>query len=283
MNKKFSLFIAFISLAAFSFFGYFCFRFFVGFDFTKIEAATLIRISIAVISVYFLKFLRLYIILLGNSFTKKTLLRNFFGTSIVTSILPFKTGEFYKGFAIGKMIGSYPGGFIAVFYDRFIDTIALITVSLVAGLFTKIEITNAFLILLLFLIFMIFIYCLFDSFYRYWNQFLILRKSSKNTLRALQLLNICHKAVTNIKTVVMGRFPILYLISLSAWILEFSFVVLLSPENNLNRYISNLFTGNISSDNTLYILISILLYLIFELFLFAGFVFKKILNSKKDK
>ena len=219
--------------------------------------------------VNFTKAIRLYIIIFGNKFSKREYFIQFIKTSIVNSLLPFKSGELYRGYCIGKIMKSYANGYIAILFDRFVDTLALMTVVVSMNLFMNVEITAVFGVLTVFLFFLMIVYWGFLPFYQYWNHFLIFYKNSSHTLIALLFLEKCKVAFENISYIVKGRFMILYLVSFLAWTLEIAGLYLLRNINDkieIGNYLLDILMGKANINNFIYILLSL------SVFLVSGFI-----------
>lgn len=226
-----------------------------------------------VVIVNLIKALRLYIILFGNQFSKTIYFMQYFKTSFVNSLLPFKSGELYRGFCIGKIVGSYTEGYIAILFDRFVDTLALLSVIIFLSFFFGMKIKIIYIFLIIFLVLMMLIYLFFIPFYQYWNRFLIFYKSSEHTLSGLYFLEKCKEAFEHIRLLVKGRFLILYLISIFAWGLETA-TLFLGHDNDrgieMSTYLSAILTGKTNKSNLVFIAFSLGLFLGAGLFLKLG-------------
>ena len=115
---------------------------FLGINIKKISAeelklnttiAYIIQVFGVAVFVHAIKALRLYIVLFGNKFSFRKYLGQYIKTAAVNLLLPFKCGEIYRGLCIGELIGTYAEGYIIVIFDRFVDTLALITMVILAG------------------------------------------------------------------------------------------------------------------------------------------------------
>jgi uncharacterized protein (TIRG00374 family) len=229
--------------------------------------AYLIIIFITAISVHMMKALRLYIILFGNQFSLSCYIQRYIKTATLNLLLPFKTGEIYRGYCIGEMIGSYADGYIIVIFDRFVDTLALISIVLISTIIADFEISAVYAILTLFLIVIILIYILFLPLKDYWNNFLIFKKSSKNTLKGLHIIKTAENAYKNINDVVKGRFIILCFLSLVAWGLEIGSLFLVGQElekTSLGIYLTDILKGTLNSNNIVYTICCFIFFVIVE-------------------
>lgn len=227
-----------------------------------------ILILLVAFSVHIIKALRLYVILFERKFNKLKYVQQYAKTAIVNLFLPFKSGEIYRGLCFGNMIGSYAQGYIIVVFDRFVDTLALITIVICCGLFVGFEITPVYIILLIFLLCMIVIYGMFIPLYRYWNHFLIFNKKSQHTLSGLQFLSTCYKAFLQINQVVRGRFVLLYLLSLIAWGIEIGSICIATHGVNkvrISTYLTGILTGELNDSSLIYSIVCLVLFIIVEI------------------
>lgn len=248
-------------------------------EWNNITALYILGVILIVIFVHTIKALRLYIILFGNNFNLEEYLEVYVKTAAVNLLLPFKCGEIYRGLCIGGLIGGYAEGYIVVIFDRFVDTLALITIVAGAGVLSGFEITFTYLLLACFLLLVIAIYCLFMPLYEYWNHFLIFKKKSEHTLRGLQFLSICKSTFIHINEMVKGRFIILYLLSLAAWGVEVGYFLLLTNVANemaISTYLSDVLAGTLNANNAIYMIVCLVVFLICGGVLASVKIFEKV-------
>lgn len=234
-------------------------------EWNNITVIYILGVVLVVILVHTIKALRLYIILFGNRFSLEEYLKVYVKTAAVNLLLPFKCGEIYRGLCVGGLIGGYAEGYIVVIFDRFVDTLALITIVAAAGVLSGFEITLTYLLLACFLLLMIVIYCLFMPLYEYWNRFLIFKKKSEHTLKGLQFLSICKNTFIHINEMVKGRFIILYLLSLTAWGGEVGYFLFLTNVTNemaMSTYLSDVLAGTLNANNAIYMIVCLVVFLI---------------------
>lgn len=173
-----------------------------------------------VITVYLVKMLRLYIALSGTKvpFWRHVLL--FFKTAPVSILLPFKLGDVYRMYCYGYYIRDYIRSTVTVLLDRFVDTLALLTV-IAFVFFHHGESSPLFLsLLILFLVFLLTLYFAFPTFYAYWNKYLIECEAHRYTIVMLECLASFKNVYQSIRSVIKGRFLTLYFLSLIAWLAE---------------------------------------------------------------
>lgn len=231
-----------------------------------------ISIFLLALIVHVLKAVRVFIVLFGESFDKKRFTFCYIKTAIVNLLLPFKSGELYRGYSVGKLVGSYSTGYIMVLLDRFVDTLALICIIIVAGLIEGFSITTLYLCLAAFLLFAILVYWIFKPLYQYWNHFLVFRKSSNHTLWGLKFLQLCKQIYENVQSVVRGRFAIVFALSLAAWCAEVLGMMSLAEYTDsfgMATYLEDIMSGELSVLSTSFVLMSIILFGIVGVFLGA--------------
>jgi hypothetical protein len=216
-------------------------------------------IALMTIVVHTMKALRLYVLLFGKKFRLSKFLFTYARTTVVNILLPFKSGELYRGYCVGNLIDSYAEGYVIVIFDRFIDTLALMMVVLLSGLLVGFEITLSYLVLFAFLILLVLIYWIFEPLYDYWNHFLVFNKKSVNTLRGLKFLQVCKLEYMQILKVVRGRFGMLFLMSIIAWVIEIGTLGFLNKffsKEGLSEYCSTILAGKMSINNISYLMAS---------------------------
>lgn len=237
------------------------------FNVSSVTAGMVAMVVIAVIMINILKALRLYIIIFGKKFGLRSFGWKYMATSFVNIITPFKLGEIYRGFSIGELLGSYAEGYIIVLFDRFIDTFALVTVSLLICVYTNMHITLIYGMMMIFLLVLLVISLSMESLYRYWNHLLIIRKNSKNTIMALKLLEKIKLGTEELKSVSSGRFLILFFLSLIAWAIEILTSIFLGYSlsgDGVNAYLIDVLKGGLSTYGVLYLLTSVAVYIMFS-------------------
>lgn len=224
----------------------------------SLSLGSLVVTLIVVALVHSLKGLRFYLIMLDYSFPLPVFLNLYAETALVNLLLPYKAGEIYRGLRAGRAAESFLQGYASVLFDRFVDTLALVTViigfSFLAG--TGIPATCAF--FAAFAFFIAALYWFFPSLDRFWQHYLLFNRSSENTLRALYICQLCHRAYDRVYTVVRGRFVLLYLMSVTAWFIEIGGLLVLggkSSGSGLEGYLSAVLLGHPVSENSAYILL----------------------------
>lgn len=222
---------------------------------------TLLSSFVTAVSVNMIKALRLYLVLFGNVFSFYDFLRVYAKVSVLNLILPFKIGELFRGYDLGRLIHSYPDGYLMAVLDRFVDTLGIVTVFLFSNMILHKTLGSVFVILLVFLVIVIMVYELAGPLYSYWNHFLIIRKNSANTLKALAVLEYCNRAYQSAERIIRGRFGILYMLSLAAWLVEAGNIYLTQGESTAaEKYLSDILLGR-PNDGYFFFLVFSLIFL----------------------
>lgn len=217
------------------------------------------------------KALRLYILLFGRKFTATAYAMQYIKTAFVSLLLPMKTGELYKGYCMGQMVGSMSDGYAVILLDRFLDTLALVSVVFASVIFWRTKLASVYIIFAAFLILLMIAYGMFQPLYQYWNHFLIFHKNSEHALAGLAFLEACRHSFAGIRRLVRGRFAVLYLISVSAWAVEIAVIFAGSPNRDsdwLSNYLTNLLSGTFQPDTSVYLGACLVCLFVFRILLF---------------
>ncbi len=218
-------------------------------------------ISVAIF-VHMIKALRTYVLLFGNRSRMTGYIHLYARTTFVNLLLPYKIGEIYRGYRLGKFLSSPVQGYMVMLADRFVDTLALMTIVVASALTAGVEMTLSYGVFMLFLGLLILAYHAFPPLSQFWGHLLIYNKSSENTLRALRFLQMGEKAYLHIDRIFRGRFLILYLLSLLAWGIEIGGLLMIGEmfsSVRLGRYLSDVMAGHMNMDNLFYMLACLLL------------------------
>lgn len=248
-------------------------------------AASILILIITVILVHAVKAGRLYIALYGAEIDFVTFLKIYCKVTPVSVVFPFKLGEFFRMYCYGKQLRSVLKGIVIILLDRFMDTIALVTMLLLVWVFNGGHIPSIAYLLSIFLILALLIYFLFPGVYRFWKKYLLRARASKNKIRALKMLEALHMIYREIENVARGRGVILYFMSLFAWGVEAGSLALLngfSRNGELNQmisdYLMSAMSGNQSMELKQFVFASVVLLIVSYLFLKAG----KMIAAKKE-
>lgn len=226
-----------------------------------IKVSRLGFLGIAVVGVYLLKMLRLYVAFAGTGISFRRHLQLFFKTAPVSLLLPFKLGDLYRMYCYGFSIQGYLRSVVTILLDRFMDTLALISVILVFAVMQGFSTSYFIYALVLFLMISLAIYYTFPAFFTYWNRYLIESPATGYRLFYLKFLNSLNLVYKEIRLVVQGRFMTMYVLSLLAWIVELGLVALASgvdfKVSSLVRYLESALGIGIDEVQQLFVLGSI--------------------------
>ncbi len=222
-------------------------------------------VLVFVLIINLLKGLRGYILLFDYRFEKREYMLEFILTSLVNQFVPYRLGEIFRGFRYGKLIGSYSEGYVAMILDRFVDTLALVTIVLVTLLTGGSTPSDIYYILGGFILLIFVIYQVFDSLYHFWNRTLLKRPSSKHTLQGLRLLKNTRRAVQSVEKMASGKMLILYVLSILAWATEVYSMVYISRKvggTTLAEYLNSILGSGQQASNAIFIVFSLILYIV---------------------
>lgn len=188
----------------------------------------IITLIITVILVNILKMFRLFLALYGSEISLKDYLITYIKVTPVSILVPFKLGELFRIYCYGSEINNILKGIVVILLDRFMDTIALITVVFGLCIIMGGQVTSVVYFLIIFLIVLSIIYIVFPGLYRFWKKYLIDCKASVHKMWALELIEKINSVYTEIEGVVKGRGIVMYGISLVAWMIEIGNLAILS-------------------------------------------------------
>lgn len=229
------------------------------------NALSFLVITVTAILVHTIKVIRLYLALYGSDITFNICLKIYCRVMPVSVVIPFKMGEFFRMYCYGKQIGNVLKGAIIVLFDRFMDTVALVTVIIFMWLLYRGDMTLLVYILLAFLMFAMFIYFIFPGLFKFWKQYLLKAKASRNSLSALRILEALNCIHQEIVWVAKGRGLLLYFISLVAWSVEIGSLAIVNriarnrkPGQMVFKYLSSAMTGNQLLELRQFIIVSVI-------------------------
>ena len=181
-----------------------------------------------IILVHLLKMIRLYFTLYDSKIEFHEYFKIYCKVTPVSVILPFKLGEFFRMYCYGYKINNFLKGMIIIILDRFMDTIALVTVILLSLGVTGGHLTRFIYFLFIFLLLLIPIYVAFPGIYQFWRKWLLKSNASTKKLCSLRVLDTLKKVYLEVENVIKGRGIILYFLSLIAWGIEIGCLILLN-------------------------------------------------------
>ena len=203
-----------------------------------------------VFSVYSLKAFRFYFLVAGSGIPLVKYICVFAQTSFVNIIVPFKAGEIFRLFCFGHLTKNYPKGFAIVLLDRFVDTLSLLAILLVANILDKTETSAIFFLLVAVCAFLILFYALLQGILVYWNEYFIKSKSSRSHLNALIFVNKLTEVYDELRNLVNGRFFLIFVLSIFSWGIEIGSLLLcrnyfdFEQKGLISNYLSAALSGN---------------------------------------
>lgn len=189
--------------------------------------------------IHIARFIRMYFILLEDLIRPNRFLQLYLKTTFVSTLIPFKIGEFFKMYCYGAETGKTLTGIVAVVIEKFFDAFMLCLFMLPYA-FSHNSLTPLLVVLLSFIIVALVAYFSFEGTYRYLNKFLICRGGGHKSLTLLKILEGTKKAYDSAKHTLQGRFILLLFLSLIAWGVESLLVVILNSDS-LNFNLSTMF------------------------------------------
>lgn len=122
--------------------------------------------------VHLIKASRLYLILYEYNIDICTYTKIYCKVTPVSLVFPFKIGEFFRMYCYGTELESMVKGIVIIIFDRFMDTLALVTILLLVIMFNGGHISLFTYLLFLFLISILIIYLAYPGIYKFWKNIL---------------------------------------------------------------------------------------------------------------
>ena len=214
---------------------------------------SVLLIIVTVVTVHSLKSLRLYLSMSTTSIRLSSYLRIYCKVTPISMLLPFKLGDIFRVYCYGRTIRSQTKAFFLILQDRFIDTFALILILVLSQLFIGGQTTLLTFVLLFFVFFVLALYIIFPSLYFYWKNYLIETKSTPNKIKMLRSLRLFYQLYSEIEFITKGRGLIQLFLSLCAWSIEVSVMVVFLGTNEFNsgilQNISNYLSAALGAAN----------------------------------
>lgn len=237
----------------------------------------IVIITVTVVIVHFLKAFRLYLALYGSNISASSYAKIYCKVTPVSILLPFKLGELFRMYCYGHQIDNMLKGIVTVVLDRFMDTIALVTMIIVMWFYSGETIIPLVYLLVVFLVAAVLIFIVFPGLYAYWKKYLLRADATPRKLRILFYLDKMNMVYDEIVNVSKGRGIILYALSLLAWITEIGSVVLMNGlgektglSQKISEYLRSALSGNQSIELKRFILISVVLMIVIYLLVKLG-------------
>lgn len=241
-------------------------------------------LSAVVMLVHIIKSARLYLALYGSNINLFVYLKTYCRVTPVSMVAPFKLGEFFRMYSYGVLLESVLKGVVIILFDRFMDTIALITAIVLVWIFNGDQIAPFVYLLLAFLVFFLLIYSSYPGVYKFWKKYLLRAKASPNRLAVLKMLERLNLLYQEVENVTRGRGVILYFMSLVAWGVEIGSLAILNEIEGkgkagqiISDYLVSAMTGGQCIEMKKFVIVSVVLLAILYLMAEAGrsFVGKK--------
>lgn len=230
---------------------------------TWFSAAVLIM---TVVVVHLIKAFRLYLILYGSDIGFKEYMKIYCKTTPVSVLFPLKTGEFFRMYCHGKKQGNLLKGVVIILLDRFMDTIALVTMILAVWLINGGHVTNVVYFLIVFLVFVLLMYFAFPGVYKIWKKQIMCAKATKNKLAVLKLLEMFQLIYKEITAVSKGRGILLFSLSIVAWSAEIGSIAIVHGFRGdgkltqaISDYLMAAMSGNQSEELRQFVFASVIL------------------------
>ena len=240
--------------------------------FSDVGLQNIMIITATVVIVHFLKAFRLYLALYGSDISASGYAKIYCKVTPVSILLPFKLGELFRMYCYGHQINNMLKGIVTVLLDRFMDTIALVTMIIFMWLYSGEAIIPLVYLLVVFLIGAVIIFIVFPGLYSYWKKYLLKAKGTPKKLRVLFFLGKMNMVYAQIINVSKGRGIILYVFSLLAWMTEIGSVVLLNGfgegtglSDKISDYLRSALSGTQTIELKRFILLSVVLMIVIYL------------------
>ena len=192
---------------------------------------------LAVVLVHSLKAIRLYIALYGADITGSDYIKTYCKVTPISILFPFKLGELFRMYCYGATINNMLKGVVTVILDRFMDTVALVTMIFLVWVVNGGVIMPIVYFLLIFIVAAGVLFMALPGIYKYWKKYLLQADASPRKLKALKFLDNLNKVYVEIANVSRGRGIILYILSLLAWAIEIGSVAAIASLTK-GRYIN---------------------------------------------
>ena len=223
--------------------------------------------------IHFLRFVRMYLITLEELIRPSRFVQLYAKTVFVSSLIPFKIGELFKMYSYGVEMKKMAEGVVVVFIEKLFDAIVLCPIMLFA-VWRGDHISSIVLVLVGFVILALIVFSAFGGMYSYLNNFLIRRGGGRKSLIVLKGLEGLKKIYDNIRQTVKGRFVLLFLLSIFAWMVEGVLLLVMDGGNFslwvLVTYINDGFFGIANDNFSYYTCLCAVVFLVILLIVYSG-------------
>lgn len=229
----------------------------------------IILLIVTFILMHLIKMMRMYLILMDSQIPLERFVPAYFRTTFVNLIIPFKLGEVYRVAVFSKLSNKITTGFLSVLVDRFFDTLAIVIILFPYQVLLSGKITLPVVLLSIFLIGIVAAYVIFPSSYTFMNRYIIMTKTSVRSLKVLKILEVMNEWYVYVKNLVSGRYGLLGILSMLAWVLEllilggfYKIMGDIFTLKDFGRYIESIVSGSTYLIKTRYTFISAVIIMI---------------------
>ena len=222
-----------------------------------------------------IKAARFYFIVLEKRMGLLEFTQTYLGTTLISVLFPFKSGELFRAFVYGEKLRQIKVGILLVLIDRYFDTVPLV-VLLLGIVIRGGNASSIVWVLAAGMVLITMLYVIFPSSYLYLNHFLIANEDTKKSLIALELLKKVNDGYMSLKELIRGREILLLFLSACAWVSEYSALFCLAKGLNLDfgpgsflLYMSSILSGQVGNFGRLYIGINSALLAVSGVLMFA--------------
>jgi len=233
--------------------------------FDEMSIYHIIMMIVVALVVHVIKASRLYLALYGTPIKAKEYIKIYCKVTPVSILFPFKVGEFFRMYCYGMRINSLVRGVVIVILDRFMDTMALVTIVLLFWIFNGWRLVAVAYVLMLFLAFILLIYFAYPGVYQFWKKYALREKATENSIALLKAMSALNNLYQEIRSVSKGRGIILFFMSLVAWGTEIGNMLILQGRiqgeyinQTIAKYLSSAIIGEPSVELKRFIFISII-------------------------
>ncbi|MBO6016312.1 MAG: flippase-like domain-containing protein [Lachnospiraceae bacterium] len=177
-------------------------------------------LPVLLLLVHLAKMARLYLVLMEHKINFKRFLLLYCKTTLVNLVIPYKIGELYRVFKIGRETRHWQVGILSVIIDRFFDVLALFLLLASVDVVFKQRISAITGIFFVALAIVTVIYMVISPTYTYLNKYLIVHKQSGRSMLALKGLEFVRAWYDFSTDLIRGRFALITISSLAGWVFE---------------------------------------------------------------
>lgn len=237
-----------------------------GYRFDLISWKNLIVIIVTAILVNIIKFARISLILYGSGMDALNASTTYCKVTFVSVLLPYKLGEFFRMYCYGNQLKNIMKGIVTIVLDRFMDTVALVTMMFIVWVISGGQVTRLMYIFLIFLGIVLVVYIAFPGLHNFWKKYLLKAKATEFGLTILKTLEVLNSIYVEVRNVSRGRGILLFFLSLLAWVFEIGSIALINRQSAggklseaISNYLSSVLGVGTSLDLKRFVLISVII------------------------